>query len=450
VDGYDERRRFGRRLVTVLSADWVVPVEEAPIANGAIAIEDGRIAAIGTVDELGTDEHHLDGVIVPGLVNAHSHLEYAGYGGFGDGLPFGEWIAVHMERKRRLDVEGTEDLARLGALECLSSGITTVGDASFAGASVQACAETGLRAIVYLEVFGQDAATVAAQLGPKRERAAAFVSDRVQLGVSPHAPYTCSTELYAACLDLALPIATHLAESPGEHEWLTTGRGPWSELLADVLLPSPGATGISLLARAGVLGPAIAAAHCVTVDETEIALLAEHDVAVVHCPRSNAYLGCGVAPIAALLAAGIRVGLGTDSPASAPSFDLFDEMRAALTASRARERDPRALGTAQVLELATLGGARALGLDDEVGSLRVGKRADLAILSFAGSSYVPWEDPVSAIVLDGRPERIVATIVDGERRYTRGGNAWPDTRSRASRARSRMLDERPIAPALPR
>ncbi len=125
---------------------------------------------------------------------------------------------------------------------------------------------------------------------------------------------------------------------------------------------------------------------------------------------------------------------------------MFDEMRAALTAGRARARDPRALGTGQVLELATLGGARALGLDSELGSLRVGKRADLAILSFAGSSYVPWEDPVSAIVLDGRPERIVATFVDGERRYTRGGNAWPDTRSRASRARSRMLDARPVAP----
>ncbi len=274
--------------MTVLTAEWVVPIEGSPIPGGAIAIEDGRIAAVGTADQLGSDEHHENCVIMPGLVNAHSHLEYAAYGGFGDGLPFAEWIAVHMERKRRLDADEMDDLARFGALECLASGITTVGDASFMGASAQACAETGLRAIVYLEVFGDQPDSLAAQLEPKRERAEPFVSDRVTLGVSPHAPYTCSAALYAACTELGLPLATHLAESPGEHEWLTTGQGPWSELLSGVLLPAPGTTGIVMLAEAGLLRPALTAAHCVTVDETEIGLLAEHDVAVVHCPRSNA------------------------------------------------------------------------------------------------------------------------------------------------------------------
>jgi cytosine/adenosine deaminase-related metal-dependent hydrolase len=436
--------------VTTLSADWVIPVEGEPIPGGAVTIEDGRIAAIGTIDQLGPGEHHPGSVILPGLVNAHAHLEYAAYGGFGDGLVFGEWIAVHMQRKRRLDAAAMGDLAQLGARECLASGITTVGDASFSGVSAQACAETGLRAIVYLEVFGADPGTVDAQLAPKRERAEPFLSDRVRLGISPHAPYTCSTEVYAACSALGLPLSTHLAESPGEHEWLTTGTGAWAELLGTALLPSPGATGIALLAAAGVLAPGMAAAHCVTVGPDEIALLAEHDVAVVHCPRSNAYLGCGVAPVSDLLAAGVRVGLGTDSPASTPSFDLFDEMRAALTAARARALDPRVLSAAQTLELATLGAARALGMDDEIGSLRVGKHADLAILSFAGSSYVPWDDPVSAVVLDGRPERVVATFVGGERRYVRGGSTWHDSRSRASRARSRMLDDRPAAaPAAP-
>jgi 5-methylthioadenosine/S-adenosylhomocysteine deaminase len=196
---------------------------------------------------------------------------------------------------------------------------------------------------------------------------------------------------------------------------------------------------VEALADAGVLGPGVVAAHCVHLDAREIGLLAEHDVAVAHCPRSNALLGCGVAPLAALRAAGLRVCLATDSPASTPSLDMFDELRAAVLAARGRERRPDALTAAEALELATLGGAAALGLEEEVGSLAVGKRADLAILSFGGSSFVPWEDPVTAVVLGGCPERIVATVVDGVRRYENGESTCPELIAAARRARSRLL-----------
>ena len=124
----------------ILSADWVVPIEGPPIPNGAVAISDGRISAVGTAHELGSGERFPDSVILPGFVNAHSHLEYAVYAGFGDGLPFGPWLMLHIERKRQLGVEEMEAIARLGALECLRSGITTVGDASFRGAAATACA----------------------------------------------------------------------------------------------------------------------------------------------------------------------------------------------------------------------------------------------------------------------------------------------------------------------
>ena len=122
----------------VISADWVLPVEEAPIENGAVAIEDGRIAAVGPADELGKGEHFAEAAIVPGFVNAHTHLEYAVYAGFGDGLSFGPWISTHVERKRRLERADMEAIARLGAAECLRSGITTVGDLAFTGASAHA------------------------------------------------------------------------------------------------------------------------------------------------------------------------------------------------------------------------------------------------------------------------------------------------------------------------
>ena len=265
-----------------------------------------------------------------------------------------------------------------------------------------------------------------------------MLSDRVRLGVSPHAPYTCTLELYAECVALGLPVATHLAESVAEREFLVDGSGDWSAF-ADMLVSPPGKTGIRMLAQAGLLGPGMMAAHCVDVDAGEIELLAAHGVGVAHCPRSNGILGCGVAPLADLLAAGIAVGIATDSPASTPSFDLFDELRAAVVAARARERRPDALSAHRALELATLGGARVLGLDRELGSLAPGKWADLAVVSLDDSPLSPVEDPVVATVLGGSPERVAATLVAGEDRYRRGTSAWPDSRRAARRARSRML-----------
>jgi 5-methylthioadenosine/S-adenosylhomocysteine deaminase len=428
----------------VLSADWVLPVEGPPVADGAVAIEDGRIVAVGAASELGEGERFGDAVIVPGFVNAHSHLEYAVYAGFGDGLPFDRWILVHVERKERIGWEEFLAIARLGAAECLASGITTVGDASFSGAAAQACDELGLRGIVYLEVFGRGTEQLETRFVANRERIDSHLSERVRLGISPHAPYTCSAELYAAAAGLGLPIATHLAESEAEQEWMRSGSGSW-EPFVDILPPPPGETGVRHLARHGVLGPGLVAAHCVKVDAEEIDLLRRHDVAVVHCPRSNALLGCGIAPLRALLDAGLRVGLGTDSPASTPSFDMFEELRTAVYAARAREERADALGTAEALELATLGSARALGLDDEIGSLAPGKRADLAVLSLAGSPYHPWEDPAAAVVLGGSPERVLLTMTDGRPRYRKGGTNWQRLRSDAASARSRLL--RGAAPA---
>jgi cytosine/adenosine deaminase-related metal-dependent hydrolase len=423
--------------VAVYSADWVLPVEGPPIEDGAVALEDARIAAVGPADELGAGERFPSAAIVPGFVNAHSHLEYAVYAGFGDGLDFGPWILLHTERKARIGWDEMLAIARLGAAQCLASGITTVGDASFSGAAAPACDELGLRAIVYLEVFGRGP-ELDERFSVNRDRVEPVLSERVRLGVSPHAPYTCSPDVYRACVELGLPIATHLAESDAEQDWLRRGGGAWQKFGA-LLAPPTGKTGIRALAERGLLDQRVIAAHCVKVDDEEIALLAEHDVAVAHCPRSNAILGCGIAPLAELRAAGLRVGLGTDSPASTPSFDMFDELRTAVALARVRAERPDALAAAEALELATLGSARALGLEAEIGSLRPGKRADLTVVSLRDSPYVPWEDPAAAVVFGGSPERVLLTMVDGHERYTKGGTKWPELIDAASLARSRLL-----------
>ena len=426
--------------MTVVSADWVVPVEGPPIRNGAVEIDDntGTIAAVGLRDDLGDSVHYEEAVILPGFVNAHTHLEYEVYAGFGDGLRFAEWIGMHVQRKQQIGLEDMEAIARLGALNCLRSGITTVGDCSFSGAAATACADLGLRGTIYLEVFGETADPIRERFEPMRERIAGALSDEVRLGISPHAPYTCTIDLYRASAELGLPVATHLAESDDETEFLRTGTGGW-ESFAEMLVPPVGTTGIRALAEAGLLDSNVIAAHCVKADEEEIALLAEHDVAVAHCPRSNGILGCGVAPLAALRDAGIRVCIATDSPASTPSFDMFDEMRSAIVGARAREGRPDALTAADALELATLGGARALGLDGLLGSLVPGKKADLTVLSLAETSFIPWEDPVTGAVLGGSPHSVVATLVSGKTRYEKGGKTWLELIDAARSARSRLL-----------
>ena len=422
----------------VVSADWVVPVEGVPIEDGAVAIaDDGTIAAVGAAAEIGRGEHHDRCVIIPGFVNAHSHIEYAVYAGFGDGLPFVPWIGLHVKRKQALDFADMVEIATVGANECLRSGITTIGDCSFSGAAAFAAAATGLRAITYLEVFGADASAVD-RFHELRARIEDVISDRIRVGVSPHAPYTCTVDVYRACAALGVPQATHFAESAAERDWLVDGTGDWSAL-ADLLVPPPGETGIRLLAAEGLLGPGLMAAHCVHADREEIGLLAAHRVGVAHCPRSNGFLGCGVAPVQELIAAGVDVSIATDSPASTPSLDLFEEIRTAIVGARARAGRPDALSAGHALELATLGGARVLGMDDRIGSLVVGKEADLTIVSVAGSPFDPVEDAAAAAVLGGSPDRVTATLVSGEPRYLRGTSRWPDSTRAARNARSKML-----------
>ena len=422
----------------VYSAEWVLPVAGAPIANGAVAVEDGLVTAVGTQDELGRGEHFGAAAIFPGFVNAHTHLEYAAYAGFGDTTSFGPWLATHVERKARIGFDEMCDVARWGAAQSLASGVTTVGDASFAGAAAVACTDLGLRGIVYLEVFGSDPDGAVRQFENTRARVDGLVGPLVSLGVSPHAPYSTSPEVYREAVRMNLPLMTHLNESQDELDYLLRGEGPMSAA-SHVLIPPIGETGIVRLARDGLLGPNWVAAHCVKVSGEEIGLLREADVAVAHCPRSNGFLGCGFAPLAAFRAAGLRVGIGTDGVSSTPSPDLFDELRAVAVVARAREERAAALTGAELLELATLGSARALGLDAVIGSLEAGKRADLAVVGLEGSGYHPVEDPAAAVVFGGAPERVLLTVVDGEERYRKGTTDWHGLRSAASSARSRLL-----------
>jgi 5-methylthioadenosine/S-adenosylhomocysteine deaminase len=418
-------------VTTAVSADWVLPVDGPPLRDALVAWEGARIVEVAR----GRAERHVEGaVILPGLVNAHSHVEYAVYAGFGDGRPFGDWLATHITRKRALAYDEMLAIATSGVADLLSAGVTTTADYSFSGAAAAAADALGLRATVYLEVFGSDPRDAERQF--ERLRARTVETDLVRIGVSPHAPYTCSLDVYRWCLSLGIPVGTHLTESAAENEWLVSGSG---RLAVDpsLLVEPSGRRAVATLEE--VLGPELLCAHCVDLTDAEIATLAANDVPVAHCPRSNALLGCGIAPLTELRRAGVRVGLGTDSPASTPSFDVWEELRAAVHVARARERRPDALTAEDALRIATLGSASALDRADELGSLTVGKRADLTILSLAGSPYDPVEDPVVATVFGGSPAAILETIVNGQTRYRQGETAWHEVRSTARAAREQML-----------
>ena len=392
----------------IIAADWVVPVDGPPIRDGAVRVEGRTIAEVGAAGS--ADERFEGGVIMPGLVNAHTHLEYAAMGGFGDGMAFGPWIEDHIRRKAATGDDDSLEQARAGAAACLRGGVTTIADCSYSGAVADAAAEAGLRAIVYLEGFS-DWPDLRARTESRLD--AVTTTELVRVGISPHAPFTVTLDDYRMLVGLArargLPVATHLLESARET--------------------------LHLDAFAGILGPDTVAIHLVFADPSDIELLASHDVPAVHCPRSNALLGCGIAPLPELLSAGIRVGLGTDSPSSAIDFDMWAEMRAAVMHARARLGRADALSARTALDLATTGGAAALGLAAVTGTLTPGKAADLCVLDLTGSSFLPWDDPVTAAVYGGSCDRVALTMVDGEIRYRRGSSASQT----AAAARAKMI-----------
>jgi cytosine/adenosine deaminase-related metal-dependent hydrolase len=393
----------------ILAADWVVPIDGPPIRDGAVRVEGQTITEVGPAGEA-ADERFDGAVILPGLVNAHTHLEYAAMGGFGDGMAFGPWIEDHIRRKAATGAEDSLEQARAGAAACLRSGVTTIADCAYSGAVADAAAEAGLRAIVYIEGFS-DWPDLKGRTEARID--ATTTTELVRPGISPHAPFTVTLDDYRMLVGLArergLPVATHLLESARETQHLD--------------------------AFAEVLGPDTVAIHVVLADPSDIELMAQLDVPAVHCPRSNALLGCGIAPLPELLAAGVRVGLGTDSPSSAIDFDMWAEMRAAVMHARARMGRADALSARAALEIATGGGAAAIGLGSVTGTLTPGKAADICVLDLTGSSFLPWDDPVTAAVYGGSCDRVALTMVDGAIRYRRGSEVSPT----AAAARAKMI-----------
>lgn len=412
--------------MTRYHARWLLPIAAAPIAHATLVERDGRIAWLGPRADApphGDDEHDVDlgdAILMPGLVNAHCHLELTAMRGFLDGLGFREWILrLTAARRAVLDARDLLDAARLGIEEGVRAGVTTFADTGDSGAGFDAMLERDVRGICYREVFGPDPAQCEHAVAELRQRfleMRARETPRVRAGVSPHAPYTVSDSLYRAtsalARELSAPVAVHIAESALESALVAEASGAFADGLRkrDIAIAPRARSPIALLDALGVLDVDPLLIHCVRVDDADIHTIAEARCAVAHCPASNARLGHGIAPVVEFLAASIDVGLGTDSVASNDRMDLLDEARQAMLFAAARGHDARSLPATRALELATLGGARALRLDAEVGSLEPGKAADLAAFPLGALGRGPTHDPVAAAVLAlaGTPATFVA------------------------------------------
>jgi cytosine/adenosine deaminase-related metal-dependent hydrolase len=438
-----------------LRAEWVLPVSSEPIRNGEVVVEDGRIAEVRPIPADGnpaSDVRDLgESILLPGLVNVHTHLDYTIMRGLLEDIAFFPWIRELTARKEALDEQDWIASAIMGAAEAVSGGVTTVGECTDSGAALIGAKTLGLRGVVYQEVFGiDDSSTIEDILRDLDLKVRALrwqaCGTRLKLGVSPHAPYTVKPRLFRALADYArheeLPLCIHAAESQAEADLIRHGGGTISEMFARRGIdwrPHRGTT-ISYLADLGMLGPRTLLVHGTQVAASDRKLISESQVAWAHCPKSNAKLGNGIAPLGLIRSAyrdgEERVGLGSDSVASNNTMDLFEEMRFTVLAQRGRTRRFDATTAREAVQIATMGGARALGLDGRIGSLEPGKEADLTAVSVDSLHAGPCYDPYNALVYSSSARDVILTIIGGDTVYDRGSFPTADLSDYRTRFRS--------------
>jgi aminodeoxyfutalosine deaminase len=367
--------------VIVLQAGWVLPVDGPPIRNGSVAIGDARVVALGPRGMLEAGAAEVrdlgPGVLMPGLVNAHCHLELSHLAGRLTGAAgFVEWVERLVAARGEDSATTVRAQAAAGIREVEATGTVAVGDVSNALQHLDLLAGSSLRARVFFELIGWDPAVVDRILEGAHARLGSLnLADTVTVSLAAHASHSVSPELLRAIVEAGGIAALHLAESPHEHRFLDGGDAQWSAFLArrglgHVEFDAPRMSPVRYLDRLGALRRGLLAAHAVQVDAADRALLAARGVVVVLCPRSNAALDVGRAPVPELREAGVRLCIGTDSLASVPSLDLWEDVLALRRAFPSLEPE-------WLMRSATRSGAEALGFDD-LGRIAPGAEAAFA------------------------------------------------------------------------
>jgi len=383
--------------------------------DGAILYEDDTIEYVGPYSKLdGAINENSDNVQVidgkgmlamPGFINAHTHIPMTAFRGYADNMPLWEWLTQKIwPLENRLEPEDAYWLSMLGAAEMISAGITTFSDMyMFTNEIAQAAYDSGMRAVLSRAMVGPD--DTFEQRLKDVEKLAEWqnrAEGRITMMIGPHAVYTCSPEFLVTCRKLAEEYKTgihiHLSETAKEVE---------------DCIREYGKTPVRHLYDLGYFDLPVTAAHCVHLTDDDIDLMAEYDVKVAHCPVSNMKLASGFAPVDAMLKKGITVSLGTDGAASNNNLSILKEMSVAALIAKGYTGDPKALPAHTVVEMATVGGAKAVMLEDKIGSLEAGKKADIQLIDTRGPHYFPMEDPLVHLVYSGYSGDIDTVIING-------------------------------------
>jgi len=408
----------------IYRAKLIIPVSSEPIYDGEIFIKDGRIASVSSSRTDASEDSVVDlgdCAILPAFVNVHTHLGYTILEGRLAETDFAGWITSIAGFARKFNDEDFKNSAALGALKMLRGGIVNIADAAYCGEELTAASNAGLRGIGCVEVFGEgDSPDFRSEVINSVCRLQEECGDRIRVGLSPHSVYTCGERrlrlVSKISQELDIPLIVHAAESFEEVLFVRDGSGPLAKVAAYAgVHPKPrGGTPVEYLNMCGVLSDKTIAAHCVHIDESDINTMALSGVSAAHCPRSNERLKVGVSPYPAILDAGIRVGLGTDSSASCGRLDMFEEMRAAI-----RLHSPK-IDALSALRAATLDGASVFRMEHEIGSIEPGKLADIVVVKIPEPATDDSRDPVSSIVNECTADNVVMTMAGGETLYRDG------------------------------
>ena len=417
VAGVALSAQAARRVALVLTGGTVVTMDDGRrvLSPGAVAIDGARIVAVGTPEAVAGAYTAVetidtaDRIVLPGLVNTHGHAPMVLYRGLADDLALMEWLEKYIfpAEAKTVSPEMVRVGTRLAALEMIQSGTTTFADMYYFEEEIGKTAKAaGLRGVLGQTIIRfpvADAKTPAEALARAEGFIAAFKDDPlITPAVAPHSAYTLDPATLLASRDLAArhgaPLLIHLAET--EHE-------------VRVIREQSGLTPTGYLESIGFWGPRTLAAHAVWVNDDDLAVLKRRGIGVSHNPESNMKLASGTAPVPKYLAAGVALGLGTDGAASNNDLDMFEAMRQAAFLHKLQTRDPRAVPATAALEMATRGGARALGLEREIGSLEPGKRADLIVVGMRRARQTPRYDALSHLVYATHGDDVETTIVEG-------------------------------------
>lgn len=418
----------------IISAEYILPIVSSPIRNGAVVFENDKIVAVGEKQDLiekfpsAIHEDFGKSVIMPGFVNCHSHLEITLMRNFLDEFDddFSAWLLkLTKVRAEILTDEDIEIGAMLGALEGIRAGVTCFGDIGrFGKAGFNALKKSGLRGILFQETeFSPDNQTAAEDFANLKEKfliLKAEENDLVKVGISPHSPYSVSQNLFEKITDYSIsenfPITIHASESVHEETLMQNGTGFFAEVYQkyNVHWESPKCSTVEFLDKIGVLQAKPILAHCVQVSDSDIEKISQSDSSIAHCPKSNTKFGHGIAPFEKFLDEKIAVGFGSDSMASNNTCDILEEARFATLLARTRKNFGRFLHAEEIIKTATIGGAKALGLENEIGSIEAGKQADLIVISLTDLAQIPIHDIYQTLIFSTNAKNVKLTMIAGE------------------------------------